>query len=873
MPTAYEPVALRPDHPGGKDPCGAGVLFGMTPEHGGAAAVAAIEPAARDSVPTTTDPWPGWRLGVQPGPAAPAAAQLLLIAALLGTISLIGHGLGATGWVVGITCGAGIGVGLAGGLSRFGTDRLTSADWVTLIRAVLAVGVAALVASSFERPVSVPMLVSLASAALALDAVDGWVARRTTTRSLGARFDGEVDSFLILVLSVYVARSAGAWVVLIGAARYAFLVAGWACAWMREPLPPRYWRKFVAATQGIALTVAAADVLPLTVSRAGLGGALVLLAESFGRDVWWLRINRRVPWRSPAGDGVAPPTVAGGPQPERGRVRTGLSLALSVLALLFVWAALVGPDRPIQFTPSGFLRLPLEGFILIAAAVLMPRRHRRVLVWVVGPLIGLVILLKILNIGFFAAFDRPFDPYQDVSYTGIGVETLRASLGDGEANLILAIVGLLVIALPVLATLSLRRLTRIAAEHRVWSLRAVAGLGAVWVLCWALGAQFLAHTPIASTSSASLVIGEVNQFRADAQDHAVFAGEISRDRFAGTPGNRLLRALRGKDVLLVFVESLGQVSIQGSPFSPGIDAVLARGTKQLQAAGLSARSAFLTAPNFGGLSWLAHSTLQSGVWVSTPQRYDQLIGSHRFTLSDAFNRAGWRTIYDAPANDRAWPPGKSFYHFDKLYNRYDVGYHGPKYAYAPMPDQYVLAALQRLELARRHRRPVFAQVNLVSSHTPWTRIPPMIPWSKVGDGSIFNRLPTEHTGDASLSFAGEWSWLDIHGSAVIQKAYSQTIRYTMSALISFLAHYRDPNLVVVALGDEQPWTIVSGDDPSHDVPISIIARDPAVFSRISGWGWSDGLRPSPHAPVWPESDFRDRFLTAFGSRPVTGGPR
>ncbi len=98
---------------------------------------------------------------------------------------------------------------------------------MTLARATLAVGVAALVADSFGQPVPVAMLVSLAAVALALDAVDGWVARRTrTTATLGAQFDGEVDAFLILVLSVYVARSAGAWVLAIGAARYAFLVAG-----------------------------------------------------------------------------------------------------------------------------------------------------------------------------------------------------------------------------------------------------------------------------------------------------------------------------------------------------------------------------------------------------------------------------------------------------------------------------------------------------------------------------------------------------------------------------------------------------------------------------------------------------------------------
>jgi phosphatidylglycerophosphate synthase len=167
---------------------------------------------------------------------------------------------------------------------------LGPADRVTLVRATLVGAVAALMADAFVRPVAVPALVTLSVVALVLDAVDGWVARRTGTVSpLGARFDGEVDALLILVLSVYVSNSIGPWVLAIGAARYLFLVAGWLLPWMRPQLPPRYWRKTVAAIQGIALTIAAADVLPRRGTEASLVVALGLLTESFGRDVWWLR--------------------------------------------------------------------------------------------------------------------------------------------------------------------------------------------------------------------------------------------------------------------------------------------------------------------------------------------------------------------------------------------------------------------------------------------------------------------------------------------------------------------------------------------------------------------------------------------------------
>lgn len=199
-------------------------------------------------------------------------------------------GLAPLGWVVGVSFGVAANLLLARGMAYYGADGLGPADRVTLSRATLAGGVATLVADSFIQPVPIAILMSLTVLALVLDAVDGWVARHTDTVSaLGARFDGEVDAFLILVLSVYVARSTGAWVLAIGAARYAFLVAGWLLPWMRAALPSRYWRKVVAAVQGVVLAVASAAVLPGRVNALALVAALAMLIESFGRDVCWLR--------------------------------------------------------------------------------------------------------------------------------------------------------------------------------------------------------------------------------------------------------------------------------------------------------------------------------------------------------------------------------------------------------------------------------------------------------------------------------------------------------------------------------------------------------------------------------------------------------
>src|SRR4051794_12907730 len=735
---------------------------------------------------------------------------------------------------------------LARGVARNPRDPLWPASWVTLVRATLAVGVAALAADSFARDTPVALLVTLAAVALTLDLADGWVARRTGTDSaLGARFDGEADAFLLLALSVYVAPAYGAWVLAIGAARYLFLAGEWLLPWMRAPLPPRRWRKVVTAAQGAVLTVAAAGVLPRTLTQVLLGAALVLLAASFGECVWWL-------WRRPrvARDTVPEADVG---RPERGPVRTGIAVALTVLALLLVWGALAAPDQPTGFTLGAFVRLPLELLVVVVLGVLLPATPRRVLAVVAGLVLAVLAIVKGLDIGFITAFDRPFDPISDSTYVGIGIETLGDAIGKSSAHLAAAVIAVLFLALLALPALALLRLTRVAADHRGWALRGAAALGVVWV-----GLRVM-DAPVASTSASTLAVREVQSVQSGLRAHEILARAIPRDRFRATPGDQLLTGLRGKDVLLLFVESYGKVAVQGSSFSPRVDAVLDRGTAQLRADGFSSRSAFLSSSTFGGLSWLAHITTQSGIRIGTQRGYNQLAKSDRLTLSAAFKRAGWRTVSEDPANKRTWPEGASYYHYDKIYDRRNVGYRGPAFGLPPMPDQYVLAALQRLELAKRHRPPVFAEVDLISSHTPWTKIPRLIPWDKVGDGSVFHRVPVEESTKASL----------FGDARRARSAYGHSIEYSMSTIISFVRRYANDKTVVVLLGDHQPATLVTGPGASHHVPITVIARDSKVTDQIAGWHWDDGLHPSPQAPVWPMAAFRDRFLTAFGSTPAT----
>ncbi|MQY03599.1 CDP-alcohol phosphatidyltransferase family protein [Actinomadura macrotermitis] len=217
--------------------------------------------------------------------AVAAALELLLLAVLRG-----GTGLGAAGLVAGVVHALVLWAILAVALRRAGRDALGPADLVTLARAVLAGGVTALVAGQSR---SGAVLVALAAVALVLDGVDGRVARSTgTVTPEGARFDMEVDAFLILVLSVRAAFVLGVWVLAIGLMRYAYVAAGRVLPWLRGAVPVSYARKVVAAIQGIVLTVACAGVVSTAFLGYAVAVALLLLVWSFGRDVVWLYKRR-----------------------------------------------------------------------------------------------------------------------------------------------------------------------------------------------------------------------------------------------------------------------------------------------------------------------------------------------------------------------------------------------------------------------------------------------------------------------------------------------------------------------------------------------------------------------------------------------------
>ncbi|MER5471411.1 sulfatase-like hydrolase/transferase [Streptomyces sp. NPDC002685] len=533
-----------------------------------------------------------------------------------------------------------------------------------------------------------------------------------------------------------------------------------------------------------------------------------------------------------------------------------LASTVTVLAAALVLFALLMPSQADRFRPTEFLRLPVEAIFGAALLIVLPRRPRIAVSAFAGLGLGVLTVLNLLDIGFNEYLGRGFNVVLDWSLLSDAQAYLQDTFGKGGALGIATLTVTLAIALLALMTLSVVRLGNLVARNAETATRTTLVLAIAWVTCAALGVQFTG-VPIASEHAALVVQDRAERIRKTLRDEAEFEKIAKKDTFANTPPSQLLTDLRGKDMLITFIESYGRSAIEDPVMAPGVDATLTSENEKLTRAGFAAKSGWLTSATYGGSSWLGHSTFLSGLWINNQQRYRTVTAGHHLTLPGAFEKTGdWDTVGVMPGVQKAWPEQK-FYGIDKLYDSHDLGYEGPKFSWSTMPDQYALAAFERLEHGKKRDKPLMSTIILTSSHQPWAPIPKTIPEDQIGDGSVYD----------AIQKAGKKPGDIITDSQKSKEEYGKSIQYSVTSLIDYLVKYGSKDTVLIFLGDHQPMARVSGNHASRDVPVSIVAKDPKVLDKIADWGWTDGLQPEHNAPVWKMSAFRDRFLTAYGSTP------
>lgn len=324
---------------------------------------------------------------------------------------------------------------------------------------------------------------------------------------------------------------------------------------------------------------------------------------------------------------------------------------------------------------------------------------------------------------------------------------------------------------------------------------------------------------------------------------------------------RPLQGLEGEDVYLFIVESYGYTLYSETVHFRAIRPRLQEFQDLLSEEGFHIASTFLDSPAFGGNSWLADSTLATGVRIDNEAAYRLLHESDVKPIAQYFNEIGYRTVLAVPATTYAWPEGE-FYRFAETYTYSDFGYRGPNLKWAPMTDQYVLDFIHRSEVSAA-TRPLFIQYVLISSHYPFNLIPRFFgDWSQIGDGSIYHRedsvtvLPIK-PGNQTAGAEG----------------YVAAMTYELEMIREYLRSFVHGDSLVIVVGDHQPYSGITGKGKLRSVPLHVISRRSDFVTRFLSRGYSDGLIPDQEPPHAGMETFLPVLLESFATAEAQAGGR
>lgn len=495
----------------------------------------------------------------------------------------------------------------------------------------------------------------------------------------------------------------------------------------------------------------------------------------------------------------------------------------------------------------------LETWILIGAVGLAWFIDKRI-AWPVAFLAtiwaGLLILYGHVARLFETYFGRPFDLKFDFWMSGNLVDLIFDTYNPAVAVLILAAVGLgvvgLIIFFGILTILSGRLIAR-PIGLMLWF---VIG-GALTIL----GMYTANRTGEAGEESASMrsvaFSHELSQLFNYKEHQDAFDRRLAEEAYKRIRIPSDLGALNDKDVFIIFIESYGRAIWDAPSYRQVMEPRFQDFEKSLRDGGYSIASRFIASSAFGGGSWLAHSSLQSGIWIDNNVHWERLLQSDVTPLPAYFNEAGYVTVSVMPAMDidvEEWPEGGYFEFTHHLWKK-DMDYNHHGYDWSPMPDQFVLLRFQEHFLTP-DAPPAFAEFVMTSSHLPFSAIPPF----HEGSWDPASFMQTLRSRPMQLFKENTYQKLprDVEG-------YSAAITYSLRTVVDFLLNRYDGEAVVVLLGDHQPVRIMPGTD-TNQVPLHIITRDTSLTQRFVERGFVPGWFPNETQKIFFINEFLPLFL-------------
>jgi Sulfatase len=546
--------------------------------------------------------------------------------------------------------------------------------------------------------------------------------------------------------------------------------------------------------------------------------------------------------------------------------------AARALLLLGCWAALntlLNLRAPLPEAPGSYLLPSIDSTVLLAvfaavglAATVGARRFPRLaslrIPTLVHVLLGLVlVVLRVFRVGdgITQTFhSRPANLFIDAPMLSDLGRLLYTTMPGYQ--LLLVMVGLLLVV-PLLVALGYKCCSVAARVLRdPFQIGVFASVVALFaVVSFVSPAADAQHYTGAFTSSV------VPRLRADYK--AFTTAKVTRRRdqhiarakakFKRSSGN--LAHLGGANVLLIVVESYGATLLTNPFYAERMTKMLDGLSESFDAGGYHYASALLDSPTNGGYSWLAHASLLTGVRITNQSYFDYVTSVEPKGLVHYFRRAGYFTVSVEPATTRV-STEHDLFKFDSRIVNSNFGYQGPRYSWAPMPDQLVM------DFVRRHggpkqKKPLFIKYALVSSHGPWNIQPPLIDdWDTIGDGSIYNTLE-------SVTFPTSWTNLtEAHGP------YMRSIEYSMEVIRRYLDQFVKDGSLVIILGDHQPTGQITDHTQDARVPIHIVSRNKRFVKKFLQRGYAPGMRPDLNRPAAGLETFPTDLLYDFSGKKI-----
>lgn len=324
---------------------------------------------------------------------------------------------------------------------------------------------------------------------------------------------------------------------------------------------------------------------------------------------------------------------------------------------------------------------------------------------------------------------------------------------------------------------------------------------------------------------------------------------------------RPLAALRGMDVYLMPLESVGAITYDDPHGASLIAPVRRQFEEDLRAGGWRVVSAFLKSPTFAGGSDLAHLSMLSAIDLTDPMRHDVLLTTQRPTLVTLFKSQGYQTFGVYPGVFWEWPE-RAFYRFDVFVDGPSLDWRGPAMGYWKVPDQFSKARFEQLYPRDENAPPRFVFFPTITCHLPFSPVPPFQP--------DWNRILSDHPydeADVSRVLAEKPNWTNMGPD------YWRMVAYTYGWLGNFLRRAPPRETFYVFVGDHQPAANVTGEGASWDVPVHIVARDERLLERLLRLGYRAGMEPS-RTPLGGMHELPEQLLQVFSAEgPQASKPR